>query len=313
LYASAVTPYSHLYSSTLTTVQPYVEFAATPLPNLTITPGVKYTNVVRGLDAPMNKAPLLPAKFNQTFDAVLPAIDAHYKIQPNWVAYAQIAEGFLAPPLNVLFTPTPSSIKPQSTTNYQIGTTFQHDRLNLAADMYYIDFQNYIATIPQDGGANLYVNNGSAVFKGIELEATAQITRGVAFYANGTLNSATYSTGLPVALSPRQTAAAGPIVDRDGLTASLLWKFVGPQLGSDGTSPSVHASYPIKSYNNVDLAVGYKLELPGQTQREVNVRLNVLNVFDDRNLTAVAGMSGSTPLYWTNPGRGALFSVSAGL
>lgn len=309
------TPFNSLYNTTLFTVQPFIEFAWQPLPGLTITPGLKYTGVTRGLDATYFSKLGQPSDVSQTWGALLPAIDAHYQITQGWVAYAQVAEGFLAPPLNTLLVPTanvPASLKPQTTVNYQVGTTFQNDRFAGGIDMYFIKFENYIATQSNNLGT-IYSNNGGAVFKGIEAEGTFKIEEGLSVYANATLNDATYTgSGIPVALNPRRTAAAGPILQRDGFYASFLWKYIGPQYTEDGSGPNSPPAFPIKSYTDADFALGYKLVLPQLNDKALNFRLNVLNVFNNHSLIGLFGTASSgVALYATNPGRGVFFSVSA--
>ena len=43
--------------------------------------------------------------------------------------------------------------------------------------------------------------------------------------------------------------------------------------------------------------------------------MNVDNISNNRSLIGLAGVAGdgATPLFWTNPGRSAFFSVSASL
>lgn len=311
------TAFKSLYNTTLTTVQPYVEFAAKPTANLTITPGVKYTFVKRGLDATIIGSAPSTAPRSQSWDSIQPAIDLHYTLMKDWAAYAQVAEGFLAPPLNALLVPAanaPTSLKPQMTINYQIGTTVQRDRLSLGFDMYYIQFKNYIASQTNNVGT-IYSNNGDAIFKGIEAEGTVKLVDGLALYANATVNDATFSpSGNPVALNPRTTAAGGPIVQRDGFFGSLLWKYIGPQYLLDGSGPLDHATIPIKGYNDVDLAVSYALALPRTNDRSLTLRLNVTNLFDNHSLTGVLGTTAShEALYTTNPGRGVFVAISAAL
>lgn len=71
------------YHANLQTVQPYVEWALTPLPGLVITPGLKYTATTRDLDATDNSGTRLPAQFSRTYSAPQPAIDARYSIRPD--------------------------------------------------------------------------------------------------------------------------------------------------------------------------------------------------------------------------------------
>jgi iron complex outermembrane receptor protein len=307
---AAGSPFSYKYRDTVTTVQPYAEFAWKPLPGLTITPGLKYTSFTRALDAAINNITKLPAKFNETYAKLQPAVDARYVIQPGWIAYAQVAKGFLGPSLNVLFTTKPQGLSPQETWNYQVGTAYQKGRLSLGADLYYIDFSNLI-TSQTVAGTAIYANGGGAIYQGIEVEGTVQVGGGLALYANGSLNDGEYKgRDVAIQLVPRRIAAAGPIYQRNGFYASLLAKYVGPQYLLDNAGTANQD--PIKSYEDADLALGYTLPVPGN--RAFNARFNVFNLFDRHALTGLLGSAANgTPLYAVLPGRSFFFTLSAAL
>ena len=235
------TPYgafSQLYSQNLITLAPYGEFAIRPTPELTITPGVKFISVQRDLDAIVyNGYP--PGESSHIWSDVLPAIDVHYKLRPDLVVYAQWAQGFLAPPLSTQDSASKGTVTPQTTTNYQIGTAYQTDRMTLAADGYYIPFNNYITSQTNSSGT-LYSNSGGATYKGLETEGTVKIAYGVSLYANATVNSATFDNGNPIYQAPQKTAAFGPVfdsanllVDQDKGYVSILWKGIGKQYGRE--------------------------------------------------------------------------------
>ncbi len=310
-YTSSLTgsAYDYRYRASLTTYQPYIEFAATPLPGLVITPGVKYSMSVRTVDALINQTTKLPANFSRSYSAVLPSIDARYSLTPNLVGYVQVAKGFLAPPLGVLQTTAPQQLDPQSSLNYQVGATYQTDAVTVSGDLYYIDFSNRIAS-RNIGGTNIYSNGGGAIYRGIELEGTVRVVQGVSVYANATLNDTYYKhTSIKLANAPERTAAIGPVIDRNNFTASLLTKYIGRQFGQDTPTNA----YPIKSYVTADFAAGYTL--PILNDRKINVRLNVNNILNNRSLIGLNQLAsdGKTGLYWTNPGRSAFVSLSATL
>ncbi len=316
---SATAPqFNQFYHDGLTTIQPYIEFAWKPLPQLTITPGVRFTDVKRDLDVVvLSGSPT--GKSNHTWTKPQPSVEAQYKITPHWSTYAQVAVGFLAPPLNTLETTNPVGVTPQTTLNYQIGTAYQVDRASLSADAYYIPFQNYISSRTVDSEA-IYTNLGGALYRGIELEGTYKFVRGLSLYANGTLNDARFDDGTHIAQAPQHTAALGPIyntvslfMDRDAVYGSLLLKNVGKQFGQNVNGlngPTVE--YPIKSYTNVDLALGYTL--PVLKDKKVRLGLNLYNIFDNHSLIGFAGSTAAgTPLYWTDPGFSGFVTLSASL
>ena len=306
------------YHDDLRTLMPYIEFAWKPLPNLTITPGVRFSNIQRNLNVVvLSGAPL--GESNHTWDAFQPSVEARYLINPHWSAYAQFAVGFLAPPLNTLETTAPVGVTPQTTYNYQIGTAYQVNRLALSGDLYYIPFHNYIASNTIAGEA-VYQNLGGAVYKGIETEGTYKIRDPLSFYANFTLNDANFDDGAHVYQAPQHTGAVGflynkvsQILDGDALYGSILLKNVGKQYGLNvNTTTGPIAEYPIKSYTNTDLAIGYTLPLAGK--RTFRVGLNFYNIFNNHSLVGYAGATAEgVPLYWTDPGFSGFVNISASL
>ncbi len=159
------------------------------------------------------------------------------------------------------------------------------------------------------------------MFKGAEVEGTVKLPRGFALYANGTLNDSAYDTnGNNLAQTPRRTGAVALIYDqggvaRDGddLHAAIFAKNVGPQYGLDNANAGQFDTNPIKSYNQVDLNVGYVLPVQGKRMR---FDVNVYNLFDDKSLIGYNAQTIGRPseaLYFTNPGRSIYFSLKATL
>ncbi len=314
--ARTASPFQYLYFDRLTTAQPYAEFAWHPLPRLTVTAGVKYSSVTRFLDGPLVRTVKGPATDHATYNKPLPSLDVNYRINSGLSVYAQAAKGFLTPPLNVFYAKIVNTVQPSTTENYQIGTVYQHGWLSADADLYDIQYQNYIASTVI-GTNTLYTNQGGATFKGVELEATAQVGAGFALYANGSLNDARYHQGAQIAQAPRRTAVAGVLFDRKGallatdrVDASFLIKDVGPQWGTDAGFVN---KYPIKSYDTADLALHYLL--PVSAARHLDLGVQVSNLFNNTSLIGYAGAAAGNgaALYWVNGGRGIFFSVASTL
>ncbi len=313
--APGASPYTALYHSTLTTVQPYAEFSWTPLPNVTLDGGVKYSAVTRTLTGPVG---LTDSATNDhaAYNRALPAFSANWRIRKDLSVYAQAGEGYLTPQLNLFSTTNVASVQPSTTWSYQVGTVYQRSWLSLGADLYDIDFNNVIVgnTV---GTITTFANQGAASFRGVELEATVRLGHGFAVYANGTLNDSAYTTnGNNLAQTPRRTAAAALLYDRgrvlregDEVFANLIAKSVSPQYGVDTQTPGISDQFPIKSYNQVDLNLGYVLPAYGH---RIKVSMNASNLFDHRALTGYAGSTlEGEALYWTQAGRSLFFSVAA--
>ena len=306
-------PFQFSYRSSLTTIQPYIEWALRPLPGLEITPGLRFTENERLLNATLNAGTKLPQNLNQHYNAFQPSIEARYSLSPNLSVYGQIARGFLAPPINVLQTTrVTNNLSPQTTVNYQVGAAYKSDRFALAGDLYYIDFNNRIAT-QSVAGINVYTNGGGAIYKGVEVEGTAKLRQNLFLYANGSLNDADY-TARHVALadSPRSTGAIGPLFQNEDTFGSVLAKYIGPQWGLDVNNNVLQDQFFLKGYATVDLAAGHSFAI--LNRRRIDARVNVSNLFDNHSLINVTSTNAQgLALYYTDPGRSIFFTVSATL
>jgi len=317
-YATTATGsvYTYLYEDTLTTLQPYAQADIDLAPPLTLILGSKFTSITRSLDAIVNKSTLKPADDHETFQDFEPSAELKYKLTPDWSAYVQTAKGFLAPPLSVFATTDVTAVTPETTVNYQAGTSVALPGLTASFDGYYIPFQNYLSSA-KVAGVTLYSNQGGAVFKGLESEFTKTLAFDVSLYANGSLNDATYDNGATVAQAPRRTGAAGLLYDHTGLaqphdhlTATLLSKYVGPQYGQDSKKVD---SFPIKSFDDTTASLSYAFHT--SPKREFEFAVNLDNLLDRHGIIGFAGTAGDgvTPLYYTEAGRSVFFTLSAKL
>jgi iron complex outermembrane receptor protein len=315
--------YSYQYEDRTDTLQPYLQYDWKPTESLTITPGVRYSEVTRTIDATVNNSkPPGPLYAQETYDAVLPSVTAHEQLNDEWAGYAQVAKGFLAPPLAVIQTNANKSLAPELTTNYQMGTNFASKSFTFGADVYYIDFSNYITEtqVATDlGNQNTYINGGGAIYKGVELETTYALTKTFSLYANASYNKATYkNTNVQIAATPTVTSALGLLYSGfQGYYGSLMTKFVNSQWGYDnitnaqGNTVFVDGAR-IPSYMSTDFAFGYRTENGPFGTKGFSASVDINNIFNVHKLTGWAGnqtVSGDN-LYWGLPGRGVFFDIS---
>ena len=308
---SAIPGVDRQLTQVLTTVQPFVEFDWKALPDLTLSPGVRYDHFERSVDSQVNVKTGDPQSYTDNFSATLPSFLAHYAISSNWAAYAQAAKGFLAPNENFFNYAAPGStnVSPQQSWNYQLGTSWQTRALSLSADVYYIDFGNLIGS-ETIGGNTVFFNQGGVTYKGIEAEATGYLGMGFSVYANGSINSAkNKQTGQWIPDAPDGTFTAGAIYNLNGWYASLLDKWVGKSYGdTSATGPT----QPIGSFSTLDGAIGYTVPASARWLAKANVRLSFNNLLDSHKIIALAGYTVDlgTPLYWTMPERSVFATVS---
>jgi iron complex outermembrane receptor protein len=293
--------------------QPFIEFEWAATPSLTITPGLKHVNFDRSLDALVNQGTRIPTKTEQTYKTTLPFLTANYRLSNEWSSYAQVARGFLAPELSMFYVNNPSlsSPKPQTSTNYQLGTVVQSRDFTVDADIYYIDFNNKIASTGT-GNDLVYFNQGGVVYKGIEGAITYYVGSGFSVHANASMNSAkAKDTGLQVAKAPESTSAFGVLYKNAGMFGSLLAKTVGTQYSKDG-EPS---AYKISAYTTTDFTLGYRWKSLSQFVKNVKTQVGINNVFNKQDTTGISVNSKGVAFnqYTFQPTRSWTMSVTADL
>ncbi len=307
-----------LQHNQLFTRQEYAQYVWHVIKDFDITGGVKHVSFERDLVSPVNQKTQLPVdNYEHTWTRNLSSLDAHYKIADNWSAYAQWAQGFLAPNLNTLYVTNPNEdqLQPQSTTNVQIGTTWVGQSLSVSLDAYTINFSNQLQKEPGDqnsGNSAYFVNAGAAKYKGIEAEGTYVIGYGVSIYANASYNSARYvnqDTPLSginndswVPLSPDKTAAIGVLYNQGPLQGSLIEKYVGQRYGD------VNDYYHLGGYATADAAVNYLFGSFGAL-RNAKAGVTLQNIGDRKSVYFLNGYSGGSSTAYGANGVPELFTL----
>ena len=315
--------FSYNLYSYVDTTQPFVQYEWTPTDTLKITPGFKHIDFSRYQVGPVNQTSLLPINYKAEYAASLGYLSANWKILPTTSVYAEIAQGFLAPNANLLYTPivTRNTFAPQKTLNYQAGAVYSSARAVLSFDAYYIDFNNFITTaidFTTTPNQTYSINGGGVVYKGLEAEATVVVGRGFSLFVGGSLNSAKTKGSnqragedLWVAGAPDFTAAAGPIYDSATLYGSLLTKVVGsryfganrinlaqvngqavPTAAAQIVDPVTGISYNsnrLGPYSTTDLTIGYRFAMLRPAVKHLRVEFQMLNVLDSRRATDTNG------------------------
>jgi iron complex outermembrane recepter protein len=279
--------------STIRNVQPFAQFEWSVTPDLTVTPGVKYAQIRRGVDADVNQTTRVPQHTSVEYRTTLPFLTANQRIGDGLAVYAQYAKGFQIPDLKSFYIADPgkNSSDPQKSTNYQLGIVGESTALTWDVDLYKIDFTNKYVSNGLGGTAAAYVNVGGAVYKGIEGQATWLVGNGFALYANGSRNKATANdTGKTISGSPDMTAALGLLYNDGPWAGSLIGKRTGAvyQADFDAKAPAAYDAYRTGAYTNTDLSIAYRFANPGMRLRTLKLQLNVFNLFDKQDVTSIS-------------------------
>lgn len=285
-----------------TLLQPFVEYEFQVSPTLKITPGVKYSSYKQDLTqfadngktvGSLNGAPSVGHV--ATYHAVLPSIDIHYMVQPNWSAYAQFATGDEIPPTNVFdvknasVTTLPASIKSKT---FQIGSVWKSEQFTLDVDAYHIKFDNaYSSTTDAAGNTNFFAN-GSSVTQGIEAESTILLGSGFSLYLNGTYGSAKYSDSNKwVQNAPSDTETLGLNFKQGGWNAGWFTKRVGRLYNDNG---AVHEAVKINPFIISNLFINYSIPSPSALVKNSKIQLGINNLFDKHSIVGVTPASKTT-------------------
>lgn len=297
LPGAAAYNYKYLLVDKNTAVHLYAEYTWKISPDFDVNGGLSHQKFSRDFNATVNQTAGRQALAAERSDAkLLPSLSARYTLNKDWAAYAQYAQGIMALSEAQSFYVDNANlaainIKPQHSTNYQVGTIFKHDRFNADFDAYYVDFKNYAYTGPTDpNGDPLYYGIArGAYYQGVETQATYYLGSGFSAYANGSLNEAKFKgSKLKVPTVPMNTAVLGVVFDGHGFFGSLTGKHVGrwtvyntianPDVAGGGASRSAESS----AYWIGDLSLGYSQKLTGSFLRSFKVRFQVGNLFDKK-------------------------------
>lgn len=267
--------------------------------NLTIAPGVRYSNI----NYKRNDF-VIKRKDEITAEAFVYSGGLIYKIKDHSRIYATVSKGFQPPTLNSALNPgnidAGVDLKPETSMNYEAGfRTDPFSWLSLNASVYRMDFTNKVIS---ESGINK--NAGGSYHRGIEAEMELGQWKGISFFANGTLQKATFTTGadsgkfLPNA--PQQMAALGirykfPF-ENQSLIINVFNNYVGKQYSDsknteEGSADGKLGAVP--AYNVMNATINY-------SRKHWGVYVNVNNLLDEKYFTLRwASWNGIIP----SPGR----------
>ena len=297
LPATALANIQYLQHSKWNQYQLFGEFEIRPFEGLAITPGVKYVHFTRGIDALVNQKSRTSLDTSATWTKTLPFLTANWEAMTNWSFYAQYAQGMYVPDLSSFYSSSGAlstaldALKPQTSTNYQVGTVWHGSKVSLDVDGYIVNVNNKIGTCTTVGcDTTLLVNVGQVRYKGVEGQLSLMPIHGLTLFANGSYNYAhSVTTGAQIAKAPFGTAAGGFIYRDGGFRLSFSQKYTGPQYASEYNGSPGYRLYRIKPYSIGEFAMSQEV---GE-----HLRLGVMvqNLFDSRAVTAISNSASGAP------------------
>ena len=249
------------------------------------------------------------AEGDVSFSNVSPEAALTYHLSEGNIAYAKISRGYKSGGISPYIEAdgTENRYDTETTTSYELGTkaTSADRRLTLAASLFYIDWKDQQAVIYTTPFTRVYRNAAAATSKGLEIEATAQLTEefglrfGYGYTRAGyddfvdTVMGAVY-TGNDLPFAPRHSISAGLRFERELEAGAVL------KAGLDYTFRSSYAFTADNGYRQepthlVDAHIG--IEKDGWS-----ASLWAKNLTDERYLKNYFSYSG-TDMGVAAPGR----------
>lgn len=302
LPSTALASIQYVQHSDWSQYQLFGEAEIRPIEGLAITPGVKFVHFTRGVDALVNQKSRGQINTSATWTKTLPFLTANWEAMTNWSFYAQYAQGMYVPDLSSFYSTSGAlstaldALKPQTTTNYQVGTVWHGNKVSVDVDGYIINVNNKIGTCTTVGcDTTLLVNIGQVRYKGVEGQLSLMPLHGLTLFANGSYNYArSTTTGAQIAKAPFSTAAAGFVYRNQGFRLSFDQKFTGPQYATEFSGNPNLRLYRIKPYSIGQFAMSQDI---GDNFR---LGVTVQNVFDSRAVTAISSSSSGAPTATVN-------------
>ena len=330
-------------------VQPYAEFQLVSIPDFTLTVGVKDAffrmyltqyadgHTIGQLTCPTTAGTLssnctATAVHSQNYNAILPSVEANYRVTPYASLFGQYGRGSIAP-FSSVFDTTGAQVAvtppPTLADTFQGGTIFKLSRLAFDADVYHIHFQNTYSTYTDTTGGNTTVNpdygmtyyyaNPNSNTNGFEAEGNYAVTRALSFNANGTFGVAKYeasngsaavtnsagtvitpavgpSVAAWVASAPHDTESVGMTYQQRGVDFGIFGKRIGSRWGD---IKSFHQTIPEDPFWMNNLFVNYNVRNHSIFDGS-KIKLSVNNLFDDHSIVAISAANDATNYYGVN-------------
>ena len=303
-------------SYTTTTFQPYLEYEFHLTDSLQITPGIKFASyeqrfvhlqdnggAVGTLGGTFNKTTntitggAASLSNDQAYGDVLPSVNVHYAVRPDWTVYGQYAVGDQIPDTSVFdvknakVSPPPKAIKAKT---LQFGTVWNDRLMSVSADIYHTKLDGAYTALPPDAFGNVgYVLSGTETNQGVEGEATFVLGQGFSVYVNGTLGSLKYASGQWVAGAPHDTEAVSLNYQANGWALGVMANRIGRRYGDakDGT----HQAFTLDAVTTANLFANYTIAHPMPLAKKLKLQLGINNLFNNHSIVAVASPVGASP------------------
>jgi outer membrane receptor protein involved in Fe transport len=181
---------------------------------------------------------------NTQDDDVIFKFNTSYRFTDDVMSYLTVSEGYrrgginsgpacedpLAPGQNVCLLPNEVLIRPDTTTNYELGmrSTWLDGALLVNASLYFIDWEDIqVAGSTVNGGIPITVNGSSAESKGLEVSTQWQLTGTLQVSASYSFNDAKLASFAPALVDGADGFDGDRLAGAPEQQGSLRWRTTG--------------------------------------------------------------------------------------
>jgi iron complex outermembrane receptor protein len=292
------------YETISTASQVFLQDTYTVTPDKTIlTLGLRTPKIERAFTNRPNEGQTLPIGYEvvKTYSRVLPSLGLRHQLSNQDQIFAQVTQGFRAPPnfaldnYNIVNGKAvlSNAVKAETSTTIDVGYRYFGSMLTASATAFMIDFRNRQANgFDPELNKSSYVNVGGVKARGFEFELGTRPIQGFSAYASFSLNDTEIQNNLPFSAT-YQVPVAGkefPLAPKQMAGLSMQYSN-GPgyvQLKAKRTGKmftSLMNDEGADGYTAVDLNAGYRVGNLG-FGRVLTVRFNILNLFDKEYMRA---------------------------
>jgi len=282
--------------------------------------------------------------FAESYDFALPRLGLVARLGEGAHAYFNVARGMREPTFRTIYDPQDYygervSLDPEDVWDWEAGVSLQRETLRARANLFYMAFANEIvyAGALDDSGVPVYGNNARSLHRGLELDASAELTPTLGLDAALTISRNRFTSydeygwdgslarydGNAIAGYPDLLASVSGRASAGPLRATLTVRRVGEfyldnsednrhdpaATQAPGYVPRVNPAFTV-----VDVALRASAppriaDMLGAARAEVEVRLN--NLLDE-TYTAFGYVEDGEPLFIPAAGRSLYAGVSVG-
>ncbi|MBB3810471.1 TonB-dependent receptor [Pseudochelatococcus contaminans] len=304
------------FKQTADTISVFGEASYFLTPKLEITAGARYTydhkSTTSEISTPSGTYMFgMPGRVRDTvsFSNVSPEASLTYHFSDGNIVYGKISRGYKSGGISPYIEDDGSANRydPELTTSYEVGAkaTSSDGRFTLAASLFYIDWKDQQAVIYTTPFTRVYRNAAAATSKGFEVEATAELVRGVSLRAGYGYTDAAYDDFIDTVMDMDYTGNPLPFAPRHSATAGLLFRheMANGLLLKAGLDYAFRSSYSFTSDNSYRQSATHLLDAHvGFEKDDWKATLWAKNLTDEHYLKNYFNYSG-TPMGVAAPGR----------